>query len=103
MEILAKVLSQKGGRMIETKKLNGLVLVDKKKLVQMLDELKVKEKAKWHLCNICGDPYMETELINDEDIGYICEGCAKAKQELDDEQEETATMIREEKKSKALP
>lgn len=89
--------------MAKEKNLNGLVLVDKKKLAQMLDEFKADTKPKWHHCNICGDPYRETELIDDKEVGYICDGCAKSKQELDDEQEETATMIREEKKSKALP
>ena len=94
--------------MIEAKKktLGDIVLMDKKGLVESLSDPKTKlisEKIRWHKCNICSDLYMETELIDDEEIGYICEGCAKAKKELDDEQEETATMIREEKKSKALP
>ena len=92
--------------MSKINKPNGLILMDKKGLADLLSEAKTQltgKKIPWHLCNICGDPYMETELIDDEEVGYICEGCAKAKKELDDEQEETATMIREEKKSKCFP
>jgi len=87
------------------KTLGDVIFMDKEGLASLLDQAaKLRgEKMPWHNCNICGDPYMETELIDDEDIGYICEECAKSKQELDDEQEEIETMMREEKKSKALP
>lgn len=91
--------------MTETKKtLGDVIFMDKKGLGDLLNQAaKLRgEKIAWHRCNICGDPYLETELIDDEDIGYICEGCAASKKELDDEQEEVATLIREEKKSKAL-
>lgn len=94
--------------MTETKKKKNLgdsILMDKEGLVNLLSEMKTQltgKKIPWHKCNICGDPYMETELIDDEEVGYICEGCATSKKELDDEQEEVATLIREEKKSKTL-
>ena len=94
--------------MTETKKkktLGDTILMDKQGLVDLLDQKArlADKKLPWHRCNICGDPYLETELINDEDIGYICEGCTASKKELDDEQEEAEMMRREEKKSKALP
>lgn len=87
------------------KTLGDTIFMDKQGLADLLDQAaKLRgEKIPWHRCNICSDLYMETELINDEDIGYICEGCAKSKKELDDEQEEIETQMREEKKSKALP
>ena len=87
------------------KTLGDFIFMDKEGLVSLLDQAnKLRSKATpWHNCNICGDPYMEEELVDDVDIGYLCEGCAKAKKELDDEQEEAETMRREEKKTKALP
>ena len=87
------------------KTLGDVIFMSKEGLADLLDQAaKLRAgKISWHRCNICGDPYLETELTDDEDVGYICEGCAKSKKELDDEQEETATLIREEKKSKALP
>ena len=86
--------------MAKRKTLGDIILLDKKGLAEVLI---TSRETKWHRCNICGDPYIEEELIDDEDIGYICEVCARSKKELDDEQEEMAVMIREEKKSKALP
>lgn len=86
-------------------KFNGLVPVDKKKLGEILDEFNVSvepKKPKWYYCNICGDPYREGELIDDEDVGYICDGCVISKKELDDEQEEAEILRREEKKSKCF-
>ena len=95
-----------GGKMNKKRKtLGDVIFMDKEGLADLLDQ-KTKllaGKIAWHRCNICNDPYLETELTDDEEVGYICEGCAVAKKELDDEQEETATLIREEKTSKALP
>jgi len=89
--------------MTKKKTLGDIIFMDKKGLGDLLDQAAklTGEEIPWHNCNICGDPYMETELTDDKDIGYICEVCAKSKKELDDEQEETETMMREEKKSKA--
>lgn len=87
------------------KTLGDIIFMDKEGLGDLLNQATTLrgEKIAWHKCNICGDPYLETELIDDEDVGYICEGCAASKKELDDEQEEAEMMRREEKKSKALP
>ncbi|HEC63821.1 MAG TPA: hypothetical protein ENI23_00840 [bacterium] len=87
------------------KTLGDIIFMDKEGLGDLLNQAaKLRDgKLPWHSCNICGDPYLETELTDDEEVGYICEGCAKAKKELDEEQEETETMMREEKKSKELP
>ena len=52
------------------------------------------ENIAWHSCNICDDPYLETELIDDEEVGRICGGCADAKKELDDEQVEIEKAMR---------
>lgn len=90
--------------MSKEKKLNGIILVDKKKLGEILDEFKAGAKPKElreYDCNVCGDPFPEDELTIDPDIGCICEGCAAAKKELDDEQAEIETTMREEKKVKA--
>lgn len=92
--------------MTETKKnLGDIIFMDKEGLASLLDQAAKLRTGKtfWHRCNICGDLYMETELIDDKDIGYICEVCARSKKELNQEQEEIETQMREEKKSKALP
>ncbi len=101
-------LSTKGERMTEEKKkktLGNTIFMDTQGLADLLDQANKlrRKKTPWYNCNICGEIYMETELIDDEDIGYICDACAKSKKELDDEQEEIETTMREEKKSKALP
>ena len=87
------------------KTLGDVIFMTKEGLGDLFDQAaKLRDgKLPWHRCNICDDPYLETELTDDPEVGYICEGCATAKKELDDEQEEAATLIREEKKSKALP
>ena len=52
-------------------------------------------------CNICGYLFPETDLIIDKEMGLICKNDAVSMKELDAEQEEIETMMREEKKSKA--
>jgi len=86
------------------KTLGDTIFMDKQGLASLLDQAaKLRDgKIPWHNCNICGDPFMETELIDDEDIGYICEECAKAKKELDAEQEEAEKMRREAKVEERL-
>lgn len=54
-----------------------------------------------HCCNICGYPFSDSELIDDPDIGFICGDCNDNMKELEQEQEDLATLIREEKNSKA--
>lgn len=57
---------------------------------------------RWYKCNICGHFYRETELIIDKETKQpICTNCVTSKEELDREQEDIETMMREEKKSKA--
>ena len=89
--------------MAKRKILGDLIFMDKKGLASLLDQAnKLKsKKTPWHNCNICGDLYMEIELIDDKDIGYICEVCARSKKELDDEQEDIETMMRGERNMKA--
>ena len=83
--------------MVKENKLNGLVLMDKKKLAQTLGDLK-----KSYSCKVCGHDYPETDLIIDkDDQELICKNCAVLKEILDAEQEEADTLIREEKKMKA--
>jgi len=53
-------------------------------------------------CNIDGYLYPEKDLILTKDMGLICKNCAKSMKDLDAEQEEIE-MMREERKSKALP
>ncbi len=86
------------------KTLGDLILMDKEGLGDLLNQAATLGDGKipWHRCNICNDPYLETELIDDKDIGYICEACAKSKKELDDEQEEIEKMRGAEKKSKCF-
>jgi len=72
------------------KTLGDIIFMDKQGLADLLDQAAKLRGGKipWHRCNICGDPYLEADLIDDEDIGYICKRCSKSKKELDDEQEE---------------
>ncbi len=59
-------------------------------------------KSRSYSCKVCGHDYPETDLIIDkDDRELICKNCAVLKKELDDEQEEIETMMREEKKMKA--
>ncbi len=86
------------------KTLGDVIFMDKQGFADLLSQKAqlTGEKLPWHRCNICNDPFLETELTDDEDVGYICEGCAISKKELDDEQEEIETTMREEKKSKCF-
>lgn len=56
---------------------------------------------RWYKCTICGNLYRETELVIDPDIGLICQRCRSSMKELDQEQEDLETMMREERKMKA--
>lgn len=75
---------------------------EKKKQNNLEYDVKAR-KIKWYRCGICNYLYMETELTIKKDIGLICVNCERSMKELDDEQEEIETIMREEKKSKALP
>ncbi len=79
--------------MLKENKPNGLVLVDKQKLGEMLDNLGSDDKREYE-CNVCGDEYPESELKIDPEVGCICTGCADAKKELDDEQMEIEKAMR---------
>lgn len=83
--------------MNESRNLNGLVLVDKQKLGEILDDFKANIEPlppRGYECNICGDEYPESELRLDPEVGCICDGCADAKKELDDEQMEIERAMR---------
>jgi len=54
-----------------------------------------------HRCNICNYLFDDSELLEDDELGLICEDCNDNKDELEREQEDLATLIREEKNSKA--
>jgi len=56
-----------------------------------------------HRCNICDYLFSNSELLEDPDLGLICEDCNDNKAELEQEQEDLATLIQEEKNSKCLP
>lgn len=58
------------------------------------------ENIAWRSCNVCGDPHLKADLTDDPEVGCICDGCASAKKELSDEQEEIETTMRGEGKSK---
>jgi len=102
---VVSVKPDKGEKIMTKKKtLGDIIFMDKKGLGDLLDQAAklTGEEIPWHNCNICGDPYMEAELIDDEDIGFICEVCAKSKKELDREQEEIEMMRREAKVEERL-
>ena len=85
------------------KTLGDVIFMTKEGLGDLLDQAAKLRAGKiaWDRCNICNDPYLKVDLTDDPEVGCICEGCASAKKELDDEQEEIETMMREEKKMKA--
>ena len=55
-----------------------------------------------HRCNICNYLFDDSELLEDDELGLICEGCNDNKDELEQEQEDLATLIRDEKHSKCF-
>ena len=64
------------------------------------------QPAHHHNCNHCGHLFSDSELFEYPDIGLLCEDCKDGMEDLDREQEdaeELATLIREEKRSKCLP
>jgi len=54
-----------------------------------------------HRCNICGILYEEHELELNDDMGWLCENCKDAMEELDEEQKSIETVFRSERNSKA--
>ena len=54
-----------------------------------------------HRCNICDHLFNNSELLEDKDIGLICEDCNDNKDELEREQEDVATLFRHERNNKA--
>jgi len=59
-------------------------------------------RPKGHLCNLCGYRYPESDLvIHKESRQLVCKNCLLALKELDQEQEDIETMMREERKMKA--
>ena len=73
------------------KALGDIIFMDKEGLADLLGQAE-KLKAGKVSCNICGDLYLKGALIDDPEVGCICGGCAEAKKELDDEQEEIERM-----------
>lgn len=49
-----------------------------------------------HRCNICNYLFNNSELLEDKDIGLICEDCNDNKDELEQEQKDVATLLDEE-------
>ena len=50
-----------------------------------------------HRCNICNYLFNNSELLEDKDIGLICEDCNDNKKELEQEQKDVATLIQDER------
>ncbi len=78
------------------KTLGDVIFMDKEGLADLLDQ-KTKllaGKIDWGRCNVCNDPYLKADLIDDPEVGCICNGCAGAKKELDNEQMEIEKAMR---------
>ena len=75
------------------KTLGDVIFMDKGGLADLLGQA-AKLRAGKVSCSICGDLYLKGALIDDPEVGCICDGCASAKKELDDEQVEIEKAMR---------
>ncbi len=55
---------------------------------------------RYHRCNVCDFLFSESEMVEDDELGFLCKSCSDGQEELDQEQEDIEETFRQEKREK---